>query len=215
MIVELIGPMAVGKTTVAPLVAERLGIAHYQGQAFHGLDNGPLSGGQLAVDRFVSVVRNPRLFVGTWKAHNGTIKERLGFALNICRRDRFASMAAKASSGVVASGPVHALCQLSAWIREDMTQLAPHITRADVYVNLSADPDEVARRLSTRKEFPAEYVAVHQDWIERYDDAIDRMLQRLDRPVMDVSADASPAAVAEEIATRLTDLTQAEGGAGS
>jgi cytidylate kinase len=203
LIVELIGPMAVGKTTVAPLVADRLGIAHYQGQAFHGLDNEPLTGGDIAVDRVVSVVRNPALFFGTLRAHNGSAKERFGFALNICRRDRFAAMASAESSGVVASGPVHALCQLSAWIRQDMTQLAPHLTRADVYVRLSADAAEVTRRLSTRKEFPLQYVAEHEDWIDRYDEAVARMLARLDRPVIEVSADADPTAVADDIADRL------------
>jgi shikimate kinase len=214
MIVELIGPMAVGKTTVAPLVADRLDIAHYQGQAFHGLDNEPLTGWQLSADRVVSVVRNPRLFVGTLRAHNGSAKERFGFALNICRRDRFAAMASAGADGVVASGPVHALCQLSAWIREDMTALAPLITRADIYVWLYADAAEVTRRLSTRKEFPLQYVAEHEDWIDRYDDAVTRMLARLDRPVIDVSADADPTVVADEIASRLANRFEVETGAG-
>jgi hypothetical protein len=207
VIVELIGPMAVGKTTIAPLVAQRLGIAHYQGQAFHGLDNAPLTRGELGADRFLSVLRNPRLFVNTMRQHTGSPKERFGFALNICRRDRFASQAANAASGIVASGPVHALCQASAWIRQDMTGLAPLITPADVYVRLKADPAEVTRRLSTRQEFPREYLAQHQDWIGRYDVLVDRMLNALDRPVIDVSANEAPETVAGEVAMRLAHLT--------
>jgi cytidylate kinase len=207
MIVELIGPMAVGKTTIAPLVAERLGIAHYQGQAFHGLDNTPLSRRELRADRVLSVLRNPRLFVSTMRLHTGSAKERLGFALNICRRDRFASQAAAAATGIVASGPVHALCQLSAWIRRDMTGLAPLITPADVYVRLKADPAEVTRRLSTRQEFPREYLDEHEDWMDRYDSLVDRMLAALDRPVIDVSANEAPETVAGEVAMRLAHLT--------
>ena len=208
MIVELIGPMAVGKTTVAPLVAERLGIAHYQGQAFHGLDNKPLTTPQLWMDRVLSGVRNPRLFAKVLKLHNGSAKERLTFALNICRRDRFASLAAASANGILASGPVHALCQLSAWIQQDMTGLAPHITRADVYIRLFADAAEVTRRLATRSEFPRQYVAEHENWIERYDVVVNRFLAKLDRPVIDVAANEAPALVASEVALRITQLTQ-------
>jgi hypothetical protein len=88
-----------------------------------------------------------------------------------------------------------------------MTGLAPLITPADVYVRLKAEPAEVTRRLSTRKEFPLEYVAQHQDWIGRYDALVDRMLNALDRPVIEVSANEVPETVADQVALRLADLT--------
>ena len=210
VIIELIGPMAVGKSTVAPLVAERLGIAHYQGQAFHGLNNKPLSAGEQWVDRLWSVLRNPMLFVSVLSARGGSQKHRLSFALNMCRRDRFAALAASSASGLIESGPVHALCQEAAWQHRwgerNIASFAAHIVPADCYVRLSADPVEVTRRLSTREYFPREYVAAHGDWIDRYDDMVNEMLAELDRPVIEVDADAGPEAVADEVTSRLTTL---------
>jgi hypothetical protein len=212
VIIELIGPMAVGKSTIAPIVAERLGIADYRGQGFHGLDNQPLTSGQLWADRILSVLRRPGLFVSAARRDKGDAKMRVGFALNLCRRDRFVSMAARAASGVIAGGPVHAIAQRGAWIETDLTPLGKKVTRADAYVRLIADPTEVQRRLSTREYFPQEYVDRHGEWIERYDEMVTVILAGLDRPVVEVNADDAPEIVAEAVAAGLGPLTDIKGG---
>lgn len=200
--------MAVGKSTIAPLLAKSLGIAEYMGQGFHGLDNQPLTKRQLVADRFLSVLRKPGLFARAIRMHHASVKERIAFALNLCRRDRFVALAARSASGVVASGPVHAIAQLGAWIEQDLTDLGTHVTRADVYVRLGADPVEVARRLASRDEtFPREFVDRHGDWIERYDRAVTKMLTTIERPVVEASTDESPDRDVLDIVTRLGHLT--------
>lgn len=207
MICELIGPMGVGKTTVTPLVAERLGIPYYRGQAFHGLDDEPLTTVEMWVDRALSVLRNPALAIAAMRSHEGNLAENLNFALNTCRRDRLEARASRAGRGVVESGPVHAICQVAAWLERDLSHLADHIHRADVYVRLSATPEEVTRRLDGRNQLPAEYIAKHQDWIVRYDQGVDRMLERLGRPVITVDANVDPGAVADAIVSALAPLS--------
>jgi hypothetical protein len=200
--------MAVGKSTIAPLVAQRLGIADYQGQGFHGLDNQPLTAGQLWSDRVLSVVRRPGLFVSAARQDKGDAKMRIGFALNLCRRDRFVSMAARTASGVIGGGPVHAIAQRGAWIEKDLARLGERVTRADVYVRLLADPAEVKRRLSTREGFPREYVERHHEWIERYDRMVRAIVADLGRPVVEVNADEAPESVAEAVIAGLGPLIE-------
>ena len=212
MIVELLGPMAVGKSTIAPLVARRLGIADYQGQGFHGLDNEPLTSGQLWSDRILSVFRRPGLFISAARRDRGDVKMRIGFALNLCRRDRFVAMAARTASGVIGGGPVHAIAQRGAWVETDLTPLGRKVTRADVYVRLVTDPTEVQRRLPTREYFPKEYVDRHGEWIQRYDEMVLAMLADLGRPIVEVDANEAPEVVAEAIATALGPLTETKGG---
>lgn len=202
--------MAVGKSTIAPLLAKRLGIADYLGQGFHGLDNEPLSPRQLWADRVLSVLRKPSLFGAAVRLYRGAAKGRIGFALNLCRRDRFVSLAARAASGVVAGGPVHAVAQAGAWVEQDMTPLISHLSLADVYVRLSAEPAEVTRRLSTREYFPREYVDRHEDWIQRYDRSVLEMLSSVDRPMVEVSANEPPEMVAEAIVSRLGSMGYVE-----
>jgi hypothetical protein len=204
--------MAVGKSTIAPLVAQRLGIADYQGQGFHGLDNQPLTAGQLWSDRVLSVVRRPGLFVSAARQDKGDVKMRIGFALNLCRRDRFVAMAARTASGVIGGGPVHAIAQRGAWIETDLTPLGRQVTRADVYVRLVADPAEVQRRLSTREHFPQEYVDRHGEWIERYDEMVTAILADLGRPLVEVDANDAPEIVADSVSAGLGPLIDVKGG---
>ena len=74
MIIELIGPKGIGKSTVMPLVAERLGINHYLGQAFHDLNGNELSTLQEWADRALSIARNPGLTVEAMGARNDTAR---------------------------------------------------------------------------------------------------------------------------------------------
>ena len=63
MIVELLGPGGVGKTTLEPLVAAGLGIAHYPAVKRHGFEGEPLTPTQVWVGRLGSAVRSPRTAV--------------------------------------------------------------------------------------------------------------------------------------------------------
>lgn len=210
MIIELLGPMAVGKSTIAPIVAERLGIADYMGQGFHGLDNQQLSRIELWSDRVLSLLRKPGLFVRALSLHGGPVKARFVFALNLCRRDRFVFMASHSASGIVASGPVHSIAQTGTWIEANLTTLISQVTKADVYVRLTADPAEVAKRFSTRTYIPQQYIDRHEDWVERYDRTVTAMLAEIRQPVVDVSADGAPEAVAEAIVRGLDRLNGLE-----
>lgn len=207
MIYELVGPMGVGKTTVAPLVAEQLGIPFYRGQAFHGLDDEPLSAARVWSDRVTSVLRKPGLARSAMGSHPGTFRERLNFTLNICRRDQLEAKASERGPGVVESGPVHAISQVAAWVRADLSPLAGHITPAAVYVRLSASDEEVTRRLDGRGQLPAEYVAAHADWIERYDGCVDAMMRHLDRPIVTVDASGEP----DQVAANIVDALKSAG----
>jgi adenylate kinase family enzyme len=206
VICELIGPMGVGKTTVTPLLAAKLDIPYYRGQAFHGLDDQPLTTPQIWADRTLSLVRNPRLAVAAMRAHDGSITENINFALNTCRRDRLEARAARAGQGIVESGPVHAICQVAAWIELDLSELGDHIHRADVYVRLRASDDVVTRRLDGRGQLPPWLIDRHHDWITRYDENVDRMLARLERPVLEIDANDNPETVVERIAKAIAPL---------
>ena len=208
MICELVGPMGVGKTTVTPLVAERLGATSYRGQAYHGLDDEPLSTTELWVDRIISVARNPRLALAAARAFPGSRRQAVNFALNTCRRDRLEARAARSGGGVIESGPVHAISQMSAWQHHDMSVLAGYIHKADVYVRLEATPEEVTRRLDSRRQLPPEYIDLHDQWIERYDACVDEMIARLGRPLVVVDANDEPGVVADHIVSALTPFVE-------
>ncbi|MGH8872902.1 MAG: hypothetical protein ACRDWS_13095 [Acidimicrobiia bacterium] len=206
MIIELIGPGGVGKSTVEPLLAERLGIAYYPGKKRHDFDGRPQSTMQLWSGRAWSVLHNPLLALAAIMAHNGPPAERIRFVLDICRRERAAARAARLGSGVVASGPVHALCMMSGGTDRDVTGILPHLTAADVYVRLHADPGEVTRRLAGRLGQTVDEMRTHEDWMKQYETASIRISRALRRPMLDVHADGSPAEVADEIAGQLTSL---------
>lgn len=207
MIYELVGPMGVGKTTVAPLVAEEMGIPYYRGQGFHDLDDKPLNPARIWSDRLMSVLRNPRLAMSSLRLLPGSLPERINFALNICRRDRLEAKANLRGHGVVESGPVHAISQMAAWAQTDLGSMARHITPAAVYVRLSASNQEVTRRLDGRGQLPPEYVAAHGDWIERYDRCVDAMMHHLDRPIVTVDASGEP----DEVAINIVEALQSFG----
>ena len=206
MIIELIGPGGVGKTTVEPLLADRLGIAYYPGKKRHDFEGRPQSTLQLWSNRVWWVLRNPLLALAAIRAHDGTPKERLRFVFDICRRESAAARAARLGSGVVASGPVHALCMMSGGTERDVTRILPHLTPADVYVRLHADPAEVTRRLAGRLGQSADEMVHHEIWMRQYEEASIRISRAMRRPLLDVRADGSPGEVADDIAGQLNSL---------
>ena len=109
-------------------------------------------------------------------------------------------------SGVLASGPIHALCMMSGSSGVDVTSLLPHLTRADVYVRLEADTAEVTRRLAERLKGKASGLDTHEDWMAGYEGAATRILDHLGSPVVVVRADEGPETVADEIADRVRRL---------
>lgn len=206
MIIELLGPGGVGKTTVEPLLAQRLGIAYYPGKKRHNLEGRPQSGLQVWLARLWSVLTHPLLALAALRTQNGSAKKRLRFMFDICRRERAASRARRLGSGVIASGPVHALCMMSGDSDREVSKILRHLTSADVYVRLHADPAEVARRLAGRLGQPLEDIQDHQSWMGRYEEASIRISRALRRPLVDVRADGSPEEVTEAIAGQLTSV---------
>lgn len=204
MMIELIGPGAVGKSTVGPLLAQRLGMPHYAGQGFYGLDGRRLTNWQIWGDRVVSALADLGLTLATLRAQGGPVRDRLSFALTTTRRERFARRAVDAGSGVFSSGPVHWLCQESTRYETDLTGLLPRIVLSDVYVRLSADPAEITRRLEDRGGKTESRIAEHPQWVDRYEMYADRALARIDRPVIEVIADGAPEVVADEIFRRVS-----------
>ncbi len=203
MFIELIGPGAVGKSTVAPLLAKRLGVPHYAGQGFYRLDGTPMTGWQIWGDRIISTITDPGLTVATLRAQGGPLPDRLSFALTTTRRERFVRKALRTDGGVFSSGPVHWLCQESTRYETDLTDLLPRVVHSDVYVRLSADPDTITRRLEARGGKSESRIVEHPQWVERYEMYADRALDAIDRPVIEVAANGAPNAVAEEIMKRL------------
>jgi hypothetical protein len=203
MIVEIIGPGGVGKTTIEPLVAARLGIAYYHGRKRHGIHGEAVKGWKLWSGRIWSVIRRPGLSIAAVTTHPGSWKERAWFVMDICRREWNLAQASHMGSGVIASGPIHAMCMMSAATGADLSSILPHVTKADVYVRLGADPAEVTRRLAGRLGQLATDLDRHVDWIAEYEAASGRALQALDRQSIDVEADASPNQVADEVARRI------------
>ena len=204
MIVELIGPGGVGKTTVEPLVAERLGVVYYEGRKRHGFQGEELSGWRLWSNRAWSVLRDPGLAIAATAIHPGSARERAWFTMDIIRRERNAARSARLDSGVVASGPIHALCMMSGSTGADVTSLLSHLTKADVYVRLDADPSVVTLRLAHRLGQNPDELGEHQDWMAKYRAASTQILAAVNRPVVEVEADAPPEEVASNVASRLT-----------
>jgi hypothetical protein len=203
MIVEIIGPGGVGKTTVEPLVAERLGISYYPGRKRHGFHGEPVGGWRLWSGRLWSMMSRPGLSIAAFRSYHGSARQRAWFAMDICRRERSASRSRRLGDGVVASGPIHALCMMMGATGSDMSPMLARVTAADVYVRLEADAEVVTRRLAGRLGQPETDLGTHQAWMSRYEEAATRIFEHLDRPVIEVRADGAPDQVAEEIALRV------------
>jgi hypothetical protein len=206
MIIELLGPGGVGKTTVEPLVSERLGIAYYSGKKRHDLSGRPQSRMQVTASRLWSVASHPILALAAIRAQDGKPKERIRFAVDLCRRERAAARAHRLGSGVVASGPVHALCMMTGGTDRDIKNVVRHLTPADVYVRLHADPAVVTRRLAGRLGQSAGDLGGHESWMREYEQASIRISTAMHRPIIDVAADGSPEEVAGDIVDRLTAI---------
>ena len=88
MIIELLGPGGVGKTTVEPMVADRLGIAYYPGKKRHDLVGRPQSSVEVWTTRLWSVLSRPSLAIAALRVHQGSASDRWRFAFDICRRER-------------------------------------------------------------------------------------------------------------------------------
>lgn len=204
VIVEFIGAPAVGKTTVAPIVAALLNLPAYRGQAFHGFDGAPLTERQKQLDRVLSVVRYPRLAYCAFGLDNRCVRRRIDFALNMCRRNRFAARAAQ-TGGVIESGPMHGLCQISANVGFDAVSLWPLVVHADVYVWLRANPDLVADRLRERQPDTARS-ATHPARVVRYEEHIARIVADIDRPVIAVTCNDLPDRAAVQAAGQISQL---------
>jgi hypothetical protein len=210
MIIEFIGPGGVGKTTLEPMVASRLGIAYYPAKKRHGFHGEPLPAWKVWLRRLLSVVRRPGLAWRAFVGYTGSPIQRAWFALDLIRRDLIISRAAKLASGVVASGPVHALCTMEASARTDLKDLSHHVHLSDVYVVLHAAPEEISRRLAGRLGATEEDLGGHADWIERYERAATRILAGVSRPSLVVDADRPPEEVADEIAGGLRPILEHE-----
>lgn len=173
VLIELVGPQGVGKSTVGPRVAAELGLECFSGQGFHGMDGHELSAAEVRRDRFTAVARRPDLFVRVLTAVKTPIRQRLRAAFNLTRREQFA---ARLGSGVVESGPMHGLAQTGTNFASDLTSLEGRVTAADVYVRLDADPATVVDRWAER-ERAADRRDHHIDWIERYGRQMDQLLE--------------------------------------
>ena len=206
MIIELIGPGAIGKTTIEPFLAERLRITHYPGSKRHGYAGEALTRSRIWRSRLWSGAREPLLVVTAFRAHTGDGKERIRFALDISRRNRFAARAARSGDGVLSSGPTHALCAASANIGHDLTFLAPRIVTPDIFVRLHVEPDELTRRMAGRRGVPEEHLHDRAEINKQYDAFADHLLANMDLPVVEVEAAEAPEIVAEMAAVAVRQL---------
>lgn len=203
MIVEFVGPGGVGKTTVEPLVADRLGITYYPGRKRHGFDGEPLSTWRVWTGRIAAVAHSPRLSLATMARGDGSPADRVRLAADLARRNRAARRAALLGSGVLASGPVHALSMMGSATGNGPARLARLVHRADVYVVMRAQPEVITRRLAGRLTVSEAELVDHGDWVRRYERAADRVLSEISRPAVSVDAGPAPEEVADEVASLL------------
>jgi hypothetical protein len=206
MIIELIGPGAVGKSTIGPILASSLGLPHYAGQGYYNINGEPLSRSQIWADRVISIFADPGLTLASIRAPVDLLQDRVSFTLTTTRRERFARRVRARGMGVLSSGSVHWLCQESTRFEADLSGLLPKIAVSDVYVRLSADADEITRRLEERGGKTPSRVAEHHAWIGRYQGYADKILGRINRPVMEVAADEEPEAVVQRIVAHLEQI---------
>ena len=150
MLIELLGPMGVGKSSVAPLLAASLAIPHYVGLGATTASGHRLSRAGMAIDAIWSAGQQPGLTLEAWRTHSASAKRRLTFATAIARRSRFASSVRRSGGGVLDGGPMHALFQESSKTGRDYTTLARRVTLAHLYIYLVATEDAIAERLVGR-----------------------------------------------------------------
>jgi hypothetical protein len=204
LIIELIGPKAVGKSTLGPLVASRLGVPHYFGYGFRSLDGDRLTRRQHQSDLLKAVASHPHLFVRALRARRGAVRPRLAFALNTCRRHRRVRRL-PSGDAVISGGQVHGLCQEVQLFGTDVTALATHVVRLDLYVLLHAPTVEIGRRFKSRQRLDELEDRQHAAGVERYMEAAAVALELVGRPHLRVRADGSPEVVADEVASRILE----------
>jgi hypothetical protein len=213
MTIELVGPKAVGKTTLGPLVAERLGSEHHYGNAPLGPRGQRVSRIRKHVALLTALVSQPTLFRHAMKVEATNLKSRLVFAGNICRRNAQARRI-RAECAVISGGVVHALCQEVEMCGRDATSLSAHVHHSQMYVVLTLPTAEVVRRFSSRHErlgrgpdrrdsflLDAE---MHQDAVARYVNAAVEVLSRIDVPVIWVGAEGTPGQVADRVVAEIS-----------
>lgn len=188
MIVELLGTGGVGKSTLEPLIAARLGIGLYAGGKRQDIDARDLPPWQVWRSRFSAISTNPVLFAGAYRRVPSSMRHRAWFAMDICRREQNARRAERRGEGVLASGPLHALGQGSARFNADLSRLATRITTADLYVWLRLDPDMAAQRLADRRKVGLERIGDHRGWTTRYENVTESALALVAAPVVEVDA---------------------------
>lgn len=172
MRIELVGPQAVGKTTIAESVAERLHVPAVKGQGYHAPDGRALSDAEIRNGRLLAIARYPRLFLTTLATYRGVRGARMRFAINTCRRNY---VAAQVSDAVFESGPMHGLIQGSVNWETDATVVSRLLVPADLYIRLRAPADVLVDRLVAREGDESLRLTQHE-WIAVYERLLDRAL---------------------------------------
>lgn len=201
MIIEVLGYMAVGKSTVSRAVAERLGLPIYDGIGFRGNDGKPMSASRLVTDRVISVMRAGTLSLSATTLYPGSLGRRIGFGVNLARREAIRRRA-KYRGGVLDSGPLHALCRSTASRGRDLTSLAVGMGVPDVCILLSVAPEVVVRRFEVRRGSADDVpLAVRAEKVRRYNEAAVRLEGRLGCPVVTIDASEPVQIVVDRVVT--------------
>jgi len=152
LLIELIGPRGVGKSSVAPLLAQRLSIAHYCGLGAITPSGHQLRRFAVAFDAASSLMGHFTLAMSTWRNYSGSARKRATLAIAITRRSRFSAKARAAGDGVLDGGPMHALLQeASRDVGSEYISMTPLVAKADLYLMLAASPEVIAQRLMSRE----------------------------------------------------------------
>lgn len=206
MIVEVLGTGGAGKTTLEPLLAGTLGMAHFPAGKRRDIEGKPQATISVWATRIAAVAASPRLFFRAQARIPDSPRNRLWFAMDLCRRERNARIARRERSGVLASGTLHALAQGSARFGADLSDLVTSITSADLYVRLRLDSETAASRLADRRQVGLERVGDHSAWTLAYEAALDAALARLQVPVIEADAARPPQQIAADVASRIVSL---------
>lgn len=192
--IEFVGVPGAGKSTVAKLVSEGLGIPLRTIDYHHGVG---------WRDRVLALSRHPRLSAGLggiWV--RDPRRQSFSWLINVARR---AATAADIEGGaVIDEGVLHGLCSTALRVRPDVLHLVRHVPLPDVVVKFEL-PHEVAHR---RTRGSARFISslghpAAMAWYDRFALVVDELCDCVSTPVIVVDGELPPAEAAGLILERL------------
>jgi thymidylate kinase len=212
---EILGPKAVGKSTIGPIVAERLGVHHYAGIWWRTLGGCPVSDPRRRVRLIVAIASSASLFLRAFVLRGGAAKARFSYAANICGRN-YMTRYVVSVGGVISGGTAHGICEQIQVYGSKVETLARHVQRTDFYIVLHARTEDIRQRFTKRQVRPGRVIdelearlltpKFHDEGVARYVEAVPEVLGHLGGTIICVEATGSPTDIADRVVARIMEL---------